>query len=94
MIGDSQPANDTVDWWLHIGALVAKRNIGLWDHVGVMDEAPLCIHMLVLFWQQVWGELICSADGLIYVDEALQGLCMLVSLVSDVSHKYDDSGCV
>lgn len=79
MIWDSQPANDTADWWLHIGALVAKRDIGLWDNVGVMDEAPLCIHMLVLFWQQVWGELIYSADGLMYVDEALQGLCWSVS---------------
>lgn len=95
MIRDSQPANNTADWWLHIGALVAKRGIGLWDNVGVMDEAPLCIHMLVLFWQQVRGELICSADGLIYVDEALQGLFfMLVSLVSDVSCKYGNSGGV
>lgn len=78
MIRDSQPANNTADWWLHIGALVAKRGIGLWDNVGVMDEAPLCIHMLLLFWQQVRGELICSADGLIYVDEALQGLFFYV----------------
>ncbi len=93
MIRDSQPANDTADWWLHIGALVAKRGIGWWDNVGVMDEAPLCIHMLVLFWQQVRGELIRSADGLISVDEALQGLFfMLVSLVSDGSHV--DSGGV
>lgn len=93
MIRDSQPANDTADWWLHIGALVAKRGIGWWDNVGVMDEASLCIHMLVLFWQQVRGELIRSADGLIYVDEALQGLFfMLVSLVSDGSHV--DSGGV
>lgn len=72
---------------------MAKRGIGWWDNVGVMDEAPLCIHMLVLFWQQVRGELICSADGLISVDEALQGLFfMLVSLVSDGSHV--DSGGV
>lgn len=73
--------------------LVVKRGIGWWDNVGVMDEVPLCIHMLVLFWQQVRGELIRSADGLISVDEALQGLFfMLVSLVSDGSHV--DSGGV
>ncbi|KAL1252877.1 hypothetical protein QQF64_017570 [Cirrhinus molitorella] len=92
MIRDSQPAKDTADGWLYIGALVAKLGIGLWDNVGVMDEALLCIHMLILYWQQVRGELIRSADGLISVDRALQGLFFtLVSLESDGS-RVDSGG--